>query len=73
MWSLGCIFAELLTGEVLFKGDIEFRQMEKIYDFCGSANEQNWPNCVNLRQWDEFKPRRNYERQLTKHLTELFK
>jgi serine/threonine protein kinase len=25
MWSIGCIFAELLTGEVLFKGDTEYR------------------------------------------------
>lgn len=62
MWSLGCIFAELLTGEVLFKGDIEYRQMEKIYELCGSANEYNWPNCVNLRCYEEFRPRRNYER-----------
>jgi len=41
MWSIGCIFAELLTGEVLFKGDTEYRQMEKIYEICGSANEFN--------------------------------
>ncbi|CAD8108880.1 unnamed protein product [Paramecium sonneborni] len=68
MWSLGCIFAELITGEVLFKGDIEFRQMERIYELCGSATEQNWPNCVNLRQWEEFKPRRHYERILIKHI-----
>ncbi|CAD8079513.1 unnamed protein product [Paramecium primaurelia] len=71
MWSLGCIFTELITGDILFKGDIEYRQMEKIYELCGSANEQNWPNCINLRLWEEFKPRRNYERLLTKHIKEL--
>ncbi|CAD8188311.1 unnamed protein product [Paramecium pentaurelia] len=71
MWSLGCIFAELITGEVLFKGDIEFRQMERIYELCGSATEQNWSNCVNLRQWEEFKPRRNYERLLVKHIKDV--
>ncbi|CAD8099994.1 unnamed protein product [Paramecium primaurelia] len=71
MWSLGCIFAELITGEVLFKGDIEFRQMERIYELCGSASELNWPNCVKLRQWEEFKPRRNYERLLIKHIKDV--
>lgn len=45
--------------------------MEKIYELCGSATELNWPNCVSLRYYEEFKPRRNYERQLVKHLKEL--
>ena len=39
MWSIGCIFVELLTGEVLFKGDNEYRQMERIYEICGAATE----------------------------------
>jgi serine/threonine protein kinase len=29
VWSLGCIMAELLLGEVLFKGNGELDQMDK--------------------------------------------
>ena len=79
MWSIGCIFAELATGEVLFKGDSEYRQMEKIYELCGSITEFNCkfphldatspgPASVTLRNFEEFKPRRNYERVLQHHL-----
>ncbi len=45
MWSVGCIFAELMSGEILFKGDIEYKQIEKIYELCGSINEYN---CMDI-------------------------
>jgi len=48
MWSIGCIFAELLVGENIFKGDCESRQMEKIYDLCGPIDNKTWPECVDL-------------------------
>merc|ERR1712137_440014 len=32
LWSAGCIFAELLNGDVLFPGDGEFAQISKIFD-----------------------------------------
>lgn len=31
LWSVGCIFAELLNGEVLFPGDGEFAQISKVF------------------------------------------
>ena len=38
IWSIGCVFAELLTGEIaLFKGRNEQEQIEKIFLKCG------WP------------------------------
>lgn len=49
MWSMGCIFAELLINELLFKGDKEPRLLELIYKFCGSPDPTNWPNCDKLR------------------------
>ena len=49
MWSVGCIFAELVTGEVLAKADIEFRQMERIYELCGEINDTNWPEAKKFK------------------------
>lgn len=31
MWAVGCIFAEMLSGEVLFKGSSTLDQLEKIF------------------------------------------
>ena len=36
IWSLGCLFAELFLGSVLFPGDKEERQLELIFDVCGT-------------------------------------
>jgi len=49
LWSIGCILAELLTGEVLFKGDNENRQIQKIYDICGAPDESQWPGFTKLK------------------------
>ncbi len=38
IWSVGCILAELLTREILFKGDKEARQVELILDLCGEPD-----------------------------------
>lgn len=34
MWSLGCILAEMHTGEPLFSGSDQFDQMQKIIKVC---------------------------------------
>jgi cyclin-dependent kinase 12/13 len=43
MWSVGCVFAELVLQQVLFRGDKEERQIELIYEKCGSVSNENWP------------------------------
>ncbi|KAL0355033.1 UNVERIFIED_CONTAM: Cyclin-dependent kinase G-2 [Sesamum radiatum] len=37
MWSVGCIMAELLLKEVLFKGSCDFEQIAQIYIILGSG------------------------------------
>lgn len=39
MWSLGCILAELFTGEPLFPGNNEQEQLEFIMELCGMFPE----------------------------------
>ncbi|KAF5185267.1 Cell division control protein 2-like protein [Thalictrum thalictroides] len=38
MWSVGCIFAELITGKPLFPGDSELQQLLHILRFRFSFN-----------------------------------
>lgn len=48
MWSVGCIFAELLTGKHLFPGKDETDQLDRIFSILGQPTEQNWPNVKDL-------------------------
>lgn len=38
IWSLGCLFAELVDGVPLFTGGSEIEQLVKISDLLGSAD-----------------------------------
>ncbi|XP_072998644.1 probable serine/threonine-protein kinase At1g54610 [Typha latifolia] len=42
LWSVGCIFAELLTGQPIFPGRTEVEQLHKIFKLCGSPSEDYW-------------------------------
>ncbi|KAF8419608.1 kinase-like domain-containing protein [Terfezia claveryi] len=48
MWSIGCIFAELLTKEPLFKGTTEVDQISKIFTLLGVPTEASWPGYRRL-------------------------
>ncbi|KAK9842364.1 hypothetical protein WJX81_008632 [Elliptochloris bilobata] len=48
MWSVGCIFAELLCGKPLFPGKDEADQIDKIGRVLGSPCEENMPGCSSL-------------------------
>lgn len=39
MWSVGCIFGELLTGKPLFPGDSTLNQLSKITELVGRPSE----------------------------------
>jgi len=39
MWSLGCIFAEMLRGKPLFAGTSTLNQLEKICEVVGKPND----------------------------------
>ena len=48
VWSAGCIFAEMATGEPFFQGDSEIDQLFKIFSKLGSPSVDVWPNLPNL-------------------------
>jgi cell cycle related kinase len=54
MWSVGCIFAELLTGHPFFPGNSDIDQICKIRDKLGSMSEEIWPGVKDLPDWGKL-------------------
>lgn len=52
VWSLGCIFAEMINMKPLFPGDSEIDELFKIFRVLGTPNEGTWPG---VSQFADFK------------------
>jgi len=48
LWSVGCIFGELLTKQPLLQGKNEVDQLSKIFALCGIPSEETWPGFKRL-------------------------
>jgi len=48
VWSIGCIFGELLMNEPLFQGKNEVDQLSKIFAVTGPPTQQTWPSFRSL-------------------------
>ncbi|KAJ9151955.1 Serine/threonine-protein kinase ppk23 [Pleurostoma richardsiae] len=48
MWSVGCIFGELLTREPLLQGKNEVDELTRIFELCGIPTEETWPGFRRL-------------------------
>ncbi|RNF18814.1 protein kinase [Trypanosoma conorhini] len=44
MWSVGCIFAEMITGKPLLNGRTEAEQLLKIFCLLGTPTPETWPS-----------------------------
>jgi serine/threonine protein kinase len=48
MWSLGCIFFEIVTGQPLFSGKSEVDQLFLIFKTLGTPHNTNWQGSEDL-------------------------
>ncbi|CAJ1943662.1 unnamed protein product [Sphenostylis stenocarpa] len=48
MWSVGCIMAELIAKEPLFRGKSELEQLDQIFRTLGTPDEKIWPGLSKL-------------------------
>jgi serine/threonine protein kinase len=48
IWSVGCIFAELVTKKPLFAGASEEDQLDKIFKVRGTPTDEEWPEMKEL-------------------------
>ncbi|KAI4313568.1 hypothetical protein L6164_026533 [Bauhinia variegata] len=48
MWSVGCIFAEMIIGRSLFPATKELQAFDQIINLLGSPSEESWPGITSL-------------------------
>ena len=58
VWSLGCIFAELVLKEPLLPGQGELDQVKRIFDLLGTPDDDSMPGCSQLHWMRKFQQRR---------------
>jgi len=54
MWSVGCVFAELMLRRPFFTGDTELKQLTHIFAVLGTPKEIDWPGMTSLPRFVEF-------------------
>lgn len=70
IWSVGCIFAELLLGNVLFTQKDNMEQMQFMYQLLGDPRVR-WPEVQRQVYWDQLKPRMNFENNLKNYVRQF--
>ncbi|PVD37635.1 hypothetical protein C0Q70_00232 [Pomacea canaliculata] len=48
IWSMGCMFAEMINRRPLFHGDSEIDQLFRIFRTLGTPTEETWPGVSQL-------------------------
>ncbi|XP_076336803.1 cyclin-dependent kinase 2-like [Tachypleus tridentatus] len=57
VWSMGCIFAEMLTRRALFPGDSEIDQLFRVFRTLGTPDEDTWPGVTKLPDYKSSFPK----------------
>ncbi|KAI3977356.1 hypothetical protein MKX01_000269 [Papaver californicum] len=57
IWSVGCIFSEMVTQRPLFPGDSEIDELFKIFRITGTPNEEIWPGVTSLPDFKSAFPK----------------
>ncbi|KAM3295808.1 hypothetical protein ACQJBY_038236 [Aegilops geniculata] len=57
VWSVGCIFAEMVNQKPLFPGDSEIDELFKIFRIMGTPNEETWPGVSSLPDYKSAFPK----------------
>jgi len=53
IWSVGCIFAEMVNCRPLFPGNADSDQLQRIFKVLGTPNETMWPTITELPDWKQ--------------------
>jgi cell division cycle 2-like protein len=72
IWSIGCIFGELIQQEAIMQGQGELDQIDKIFTMLGAPTEDNWPGFSKLPNAKIFRWRSSETQERRIRLHELF-
>jgi cyclin-dependent kinase len=56
IWSVGCVFAEMVNGRPLVAGTSESDQLDRIFRLLGTPTLQEYPEIVNLPEYSPDLP-----------------
>lgn len=79
MWSVGCIFAEMVTLRPLFPGDSQIDELFRIFRILGTPTEEHWKGVTSLPDYSPTFPQwkgeelENVVNYLGPHGTQLWK
>jgi len=79
VWSIGCVFAELLICEPIFPGKTVIEQIQKIFEVIGSPNSDEIKRFKMLelnydkKSFESLIPSENYENKLRDFINEKIK
>lgn len=57
MWSVGAMFAELVTRQALWPGDSEIDELFKIFQSLGTPDSRTWPGVTSLPDYQASFPK----------------
>ncbi|KAF1743035.1 hypothetical protein MXB_923 [Myxobolus squamalis] len=57
MWSIGCVYVEMLIARPLFPGDTEIGQLIKIFKILGTPDKSMWAEVENLPYFSPLWPK----------------
>uniref|UniRef100_A0A7S1KV17 Cyclin-dependent kinase 8 n=1 Tax=Percolomonas cosmopolitus TaxID=63605 RepID=A0A7S1KV17_9EUKA len=72
MWSVGCIFNELLMTKAMFRGEelkgesnpFQYKQLEKIFSIMGTPTLEDWSTMKDCPHYDKLRDWRKYDYRL---------
>ena len=67
VWSVGCIFAEMINKTPLFMGDSQIDQIYKIFQYSGTPTELRWPGVSNYPDFKSSFPKFKENKDILKN------
>jgi len=72
IWSIGCIFGELIKQEAIMQGQGELDQIDKIFSMLGAPSEVSWPDFTKLPNAKIFRWRPSSNQENLVRLEKVF-